>query len=372
MNQVVVAMSGGVDSSVAAARLKEAGYQVIGVTMQIWPPDKPPGESKFGGCCGIDAAADAGKVAYRLGIPHYVMDFRDIFARKVIADFCQEYRQGRTPNPCIRCNQHIKFDALRDKARGLGADFIATGHYARIEKDKATGTYLLKKGVDRYKDQSYFLYPLTQEQLSHTLFPLGNLTKKKVREIAREMTLPVAAKSESQEICFIPDNDYPEFLKAFVPRAARPGAILDEQGNILGRHQGILSYTTGQRRRLGISAREPLYVIAIEPARNAIVVGPREKAFGSELTAAGLNWIAISRPTGPVTVEARIRYRHREAEATVTPLDEGRVYVKFNEPQMAITPGQAIVFYDGDVVLGGGTIESARKEAIIKKGKEHA
>ncbi|MDP6448769.1 MAG: tRNA 2-thiouridine(34) synthase MnmA [Dehalococcoidales bacterium] len=364
MNKIVVAMSGGVDSSVTAALLKEAGYQVIGVTMQIWPSNKLPDENRFGGCCGIDAAADARKVAYQLGIPHYVMDFRDIFARKVIADFCQEYRRGRTPNPCIRCNQHIKFNALRDKARGLGTDFIATGHYARIEKDKATGTYLLKKGVDRDKDQSYFLYPVTQEQLSHTLFPLGDFTKKKVREIARDMTLPVATKSESQEICFIPDSDYPGLLKAFVPQAARPGLILDEAGNTLGRHQGILSYTTGQRRRLGISAREPLYVIAIEPAENAIVVGPREKVFGSEFTAANLNWLAILRLTKPTAVKARIRYQHQEAEAIVSPLDEYSVYVKFTEPQMAITPGQAVVFYDGDTVLGGGTIDPVRKEVM--------
>ena len=363
--KVVVAMSGGVDSSVTAALLKEEGYQVIGATMQIWPSDKQAPEDRFGGCCGLGAIEDAKKVAYKLDIPHYVMNFRDIFARKVIADFCEEYSLGRTPNPCIRCNQYIKFDALLKRASGLGADFIATGHHARIEKDEAKENHLLKKGVDQSKDQSYVLYPLTQEQLRHTLLPVGNLTKEKAREIARELRLPVAAKSESQEICFIPDDDYPNFLKDYIPQAAKPGLILDEQGNTLGSHRGILFYTIGQRKGLGISAREPLYVIAIEPERNAIVVGTKEKALGNELTASRLNWITTDKLIQSVTVKAKIRYRHQEAEATVTPIDEDRVHVKFKEPQMAITPGQAIVFYDGDIVIGGGTIESARKQFTI-------
>jgi tRNA-specific 2-thiouridylase len=375
--KVVVAMSGGVDSSVAAALLREEGYQVIGITMQVWPSDKRPDEVKFGGCCGIGAVEDAKKVAYRLGIPHYVVNFRDIFARRVIADFCQEYSLGRTPNPCIRCNQYLKFDALLAKARELGADFVATGHYARIELDEFTGTYLLKKGVDRQKDQSYFLYPITQEQLSRTLLPIGNYTKEKVRELASKLALPVADKPESQEICFIPDDDYASFLRKFIPQAAEPGPILDNQGNTLGRHRGILSYTVGQRKGLDIYAAEPLYVIAIEPERNAIIVGTREQVLGRELVASGLNWIAINRLAEPIDVKARIRYRHTEAEATVTPLDEGNVYVKFGEPQMAITPGQAVVFYDGDTVTGGGTIESTKapdtaKITLIprKKGKE--
>lgn len=353
----MVAMSGGVDSSVAAALLKEAGYQVIGVTMQVWPSDGV----RFGGCCGTAAVEDARRVAHKLGISHYVMDFRDVFAEKVIADFCREYRLGRTPNPCIRCNQHIKFDALLHKARGLGADFIATGHYARIELDEARGMRLLKKGIDRRKDQSYFLYPVTQEQLARIMMPVGNLTKERVRKIARESGLPVADKPESQEICFIPDDDYASFLKEYIPEADRPGRILDEQGEVLGDHHGLLHYTTGQRRGLGIAAREPMYVIAIEPDRNAIVVGSKEKTYGSELIASDLNWINTAGPEGPIKTKAKIRYRHPEAEATVTPLDD-KVYVKFTEPQMAITPGQAVVFYDGDVVIGGGTIESAKKE----------
>ena len=349
--KVVVAMSGGVDSSVAAALLKQEGHQVIGVTMQICSPPK----------CDITAAEDAKKVADKLGIPHQVMDFSDIFAQKVIAEFCEEYSQGRTPNPCVRCNRYIKFGILRERAGGLGADFTATGHHARIEKDEAKGLYLLQRGADQNKDQSYFLYALTQEQLRYTMFPIGNLTKEKVREIAREMELPVATRLESQEICFIPEGNYANFLKNYIPQAAEPGPILDEQGNRLGSHRGIMSYTIGQRKGLGISSTEPLYVIAIEPERNAIVVGGRDRVFGDELIAARLNWIATAKPTQPITVKARIRYRHRETEATVKPLDESRVSVKFKEPQMAITPGQAIVFYDGDIVLGGGTIESVGK-----------
>lgn len=365
MTKVVVAMSGGVDSSVAAALLKEQSYQVIGITMQIWPADKPYGD-RFGGCCGLDAVEDARRVAYRLGMPHYVLDFREIFARKVITDFCREYSHGRTPNPCIRCNQFIKFDALLAKAKALGAELVATGHHARIEKDEVKGRYLLKKGVDREKDQSYFLYPVTQEQLRHILMPIGHLTKKQVREIARELALPVAEKRESQEICFIPDDNYAEFLKDYIPEAAKPGHIADEQGNILGNHQGILHYTIGQRKGLGIAAKEPLYVIAIDPEKNAIIVGGKEKAFCEELIASRLNWIARANLTKPVTLKAKIRYRHPEAEATVTPLENDVIYVKFSQPQMAIAPGQAIVFYDGDMVVGGGTIESANKRDIVK------
>ncbi|MBA7648786.1 tRNA-specific 2-thiouridylase MnmA [subsurface metagenome] len=356
---VVAAMSGGVDSSVAAATLKEEGYQVIGVTMQIWPSDKQADEvDRFGGCCGLDAIEDARRVAYQLGIPHYVMNFRDIFARKVIADFCREYSLGRTPNPCIRCNQYIKFGALLEGAKGLGADFVATGHHARIERDGDNGRYLLKKGIDRGKDQSYVLYTLTQEQLEHTLLPVGNFTKARVREIAREVGLPVAAKPESQEICFIPDNNYPKFLKEHIPQALKPGPILDRQGSVLGRHQGILFYTIGQRKGLGISAKEPLYVTAIVPQRNAIVVGSKEEVYGTELIADELNWISLTKLKQPITTRAKIRYLHSEAKAEISPIDEDKVQVRFNQPQMAITPGQAVVFYHGDTVIGGGTTSS--------------
>ncbi|MEE8420980.1 MAG: tRNA 2-thiouridine(34) synthase MnmA [Dehalococcoidales bacterium] len=365
--KVVIAMSGGVDSSVAAARLKQAGYRVIGVTMQVWPAG-----NRFGGCCGIDAMEDAKRVAYQLDIPHYVMNFRDIFASKVIDDFCQEYRRGRTPNPCIRCNQHIKFDALLEKARGLGADFVATGHYARIEFKESTGRYLLKKGADRNKDQSYFLYTMTQGQLKAILFPVGDLTKQEVRKIAGELGLPVASKPESQEICFIPDNDYTEFIREYIPQAALPGPIFDEGGHNLGSHRGIMYYTIGQRKRLGLSAPKPQYVIAIQPEKNAIVVGPRERALGDQLTAAEMNWITDPETVTTLKIKAMIRYRHREAEASVNRLRGDNYYVKFTEPQMAITPGQAVVFYHEDEVVGGGTIETAVKEEKTGKEKEYA
>ena len=347
--KIAVAMSGGVDSSVAAALLQEEGHEVIGVTMQL----RPLSDENNGN--GLDAIEDARKVAGKLDIPHHVIDLRDIFARTIIADFCREYSLGNTPNPCVLCNKYIKFGMLWEKVRELGAEFLATGHYARIETDNS-GKYLLKKGKDQRKDQSYFLCQLTQEQLSRTLFPLGNLTKVKVRQIASELKLPVAERPESQEMCFIPDNDYAKFLKEYALETVAPGPIVDRQGNVLGQHEGIAFYTIGQRKGLGISAAKPLYVTAIEPERNAVVVGTKEQTYSSELVADNLNWIAASMPEQSIKVKARVRYRHPEAEAIVSPLDETSVYVKFAEPQMAITPGQAVVFYDGDTVIGGGTI----------------
>lgn len=350
--KVAVALSGGVDSSVAAALLKEEGYQVIGVTMQIWPS----------GELGKEVVSDAKRVADRLDIPHYVVDCRDIFTQKVIAHFCHEYSLGRTPNPCIRCNQFIKFGALLKRARELEADFIATGHYARIEKDAANGRYIIEKGSDHSKDQSYFLYAITQEQLGHSLFPLGELDKERVRRIAEELGLPVANRPESRDICFIPDSDYPKFLGEYAGGAARPGPILDRQGTILGEHKGLIFYTIGQRKGLGISAREPLYVVAINRERNAVIVGSKKETYGSELIASELNWLAIEEPKQPIRVKARIRYRHQEAGATVIPAGEDRVQVTFEEPQMAVTPGQAVVFYDEDTVIGGGSIEQVKLE----------
>jgi tRNA-specific 2-thiouridylase len=356
--KVVVAMSGGVDSSVTAALLKEDGYQVIGATMQIWPSNDLAKEAhKFGGCCGFDAVSEAKSVAHSIGIPHYVMNFRKEFAQKVITNFCREYSLGRTPNPCIRCNEHIKFDSLLNRAKELDADFIATGHYARIEHDEVNDRYILKKGVDRGKDQSYVLYMLSQNQLKHALMPLGVFTKEKVRQIAREMGLSVADKAESQEICFIPDGNYSRFLKEYMQEMVKPGPILDREGNTLGEHRGILFYTIGQRKGLGISAEEPLYVVAIDRGRNAIIVGSKEDVCSDELIAADINWIARQSPKQPLQLKAKIRYRHREADAFITSISSREAHVKFKQPQMAIAPGQAIVFYDNDTVVGGGTIE---------------
>jgi tRNA-uridine 2-sulfurtransferase len=338
--KVVIAMSGGVDSSVAALLLKEEGHEVIGMTMQL---------------TAHSAAIEAAKeVADKLGIPHYVIDLHDIFTRTIINDFCQEYSQGRTPNPCIRCNELIKFGALRGKAAEIGADYLATGHYARIQRNGSQ--ICLKKGTDTKKDQSYFLCRLNQEQLKHVLFPIGHLTKTRVRQIALEKGLPTAARPESQEICFIPDNDHAEFLKSYMPQASQPGPILDGLGNILGEHHGIMAYTIGQRHGLGIATAEPLYVTAIAPDLNALIVGTKEQTYGMELAAGNLNWTASKKPDFPINIKAKVRYRHPEAEATVNSLDNENVHVKFAIPQTAITPGQTIAFYDGENIIGGGTI----------------
>ena len=356
--KVLVAMSGGVDSSVAAAILKEEGYQVVGVTMQFGLSNKQAYDvERFGGCWESGAIEDAKRVARKLGITHHVMDFKNIFLQKVVADFCCEYSLGRTPNPCIKCNQYVKFGALLERAGELGINFVATGHHARIDRNVASGRYLLKRGIDRLKDQSYVLYALTQKQLEYSLLPLGNFAKARVREIAKELELPVAAKPESQDICFIPDGDYPEFFKECVSQTIKPGPILDKRGNVLGEHRGIMSYTIGQRKRLGISAQEPLYVTDIISERNAIVVGGKEEVYATELTASDSNWISLAKLEQPITANAKIRYRHNEAEAEITPISEDKIQVRFKEPQMAITPGQAVVFYDGNTVIGGGTIE---------------
>lgn len=349
-------MSGGVDSSVTAVLLKDNGFDVIGVTMQLLERSYD-----WGGCCGIGGIEDAKRVAHKLGIPHYVVNFRKIFQEKVISDFCEEYQRGRTPNPCIRCNQYLKFEDLLKKADELGAESIATGHYARIEFDPQRKRYLLKKGLDSRKDQSYFLYVMKQEQLHRTLMPVGGLTKDRVRQLAREKELPVANKPESQEICFVPDNNYREFLKQHIPEAIQPGSIVDQEGNVIGQHKGIPFYTIGQRRGLGIAAAEPLYVTAIDPEKNVIVAGRKHEVYRSELVACKLNWISIDTLRQPLQVRVRIRYLHKEAEATMTPADENSIHIMFKEPQMAITPGQAVVFYDDDTVIGGGTIERAGK-----------
>ena len=350
--KVVVAMSGGIDSSVAAALLKDKGFEVIGITMQIW--DRPRG---FGG----DGIKDAKRVAGRLKIPHYLLDLRDVFKKKIISDFCKEYNQGRTPNPCIRCNQYIKFDTLLKKAKELNADYIATGHYAKIEFDRQKNSYTLRKGIDTKKDQSYVLYMMSQNQLKHILMPLGEFKKNQVRQIAKDKKLPVADKEESQEICFIPDNNYGEFLKENIRREAKPGPVVNKDGKVIGEHKGIVFYTIGQRKGIGIADRHPLYVVAINKKTNTIVVGKKEEVYGRELIADKVKFINMKRLEKPMKLEAKIRYLHKASPAMLIPLAKGKVKVKFNQPQWAITPGQAVVFYSlrgkkGDVVIGGGTI----------------
>ena len=351
-------MSGGVDSSVAAALLKEQGYDVVGVTMNLFSlPDEYCRSENLRSCCGWKATEDAHRVAVALGISHYVVDFKKFFEKSVIADFCEQYAQGRTPNPCIRCNQYIKFSALLKKMKAFEADYLATGHHARIEYDDQSKRYLLKKGKDKAKDQSYFLYPMTQKQLSRALMPVGDFTKREVRKKAHALNLPVAQRIESQEICFVPDNDYAGFLQKRIPEAFRSGPIVDLKNRTLARHKGILRFTVGQRRGMGISAVHPLYVLSIQSDANTIVVGPEEKLYEKTLLASRLNLISLEKVTQPLKVKARIRYKHKEAKALVTPLDSDKAIVEFERSQRAITNGQSVVFYSGDVVVGGGIID---------------
>lgn len=347
--RVAVAMSGGVDSSVAAALLKEAGYEVIGVTMQIWPSDKPA----FGGCCGLEAIGKAKRVAHKLGILHYVLNFRDTFAQKVITDFCHEYSLGHTPNPCIVCNQDIKFGSLLDKVSAMGADYLATGHYARIEHS-ANG-YRLLKGTDQSKDQSYFLYPLGQKELQHLIFPLGELHKTEVRQLATKLGLP-SSRHESQDLCFIPDNDYRSFIANHIP--LKSGDIVDDKGKVLGRHNGLAQYTVGQRQGLGLASDKRLYVLKLDASNNRLVVGTRDQLLNNTLFTSKLRWVSEKAPEKPNNVTAKIRYNSPEVTATLS-LKDGGAEVNFHQPQRAIAPGQSIVFYQGDTVLGGGIIEDA-------------
>jgi tRNA-specific 2-thiouridylase len=347
-HRVIVAMSGGVDSSVTAVLLREKGYRVSGVTMKLLSDlekDHPM----------LTTIEDACKVAAKLEIPHQVLNVKDNFQKSVINQFTQVYKTGKTPNPCIRCNRFIKFGFLLEKVKEMGADFLATGHYARIHYDESRRKYTLLKGYDNQKDQSYFLYTLKQEQLKSSLMPLGTRIKDEVREIAEKYKLPVLQKSESQEICFIQGNNYRDYLLDQNEVLTNEGTITDKLGNVLGKHTGIINYTIGQRRGLGVSAPEPLYVTQINTQNNTIVVGTRNEAYFQELTAHDVHWIteSIVRPT---TLYAKIRSLHKEARATVTPFAENSVHVLFEKPQWAITPGQAVVFYRGDQVVGGGTI----------------
>jgi tRNA-specific 2-thiouridylase len=365
--KIAVAMSGGVDSSAAAALLKDAGHELVGFTMQLWNQRRglsvgEDGEPLPSRCCSLDDVYDARRVAEGLGFPFYVLNLERDFERDVVEPFVQSYLGGETPIPCVACNSRLKFASLDRMALSVGCEKVATGHYARVRFDEAAGRYRLLRGLDARKDQTYFLWELTQGQLSRSLFPLGEMTKDEVRDLARRHGLYVAEKRESQEICFVPDGDYAGFIERYLEAegrgAERParGEIVDTGGRLLAEHEGVHRYTVGQRRGLGVSRPLPLYVVRVEAEANRVVVGHEDELLCSEFTAAGVNWVAFDEPAEAVRADVRVRYRHRESPATVTPLGAGRARVRFDEPQRAVTPGQATVFYRGEEVVGGGWI----------------
>ncbi|HUD45643.1 MAG TPA: tRNA 2-thiouridine(34) synthase MnmA [Candidatus Baltobacteraceae bacterium] len=352
--RVIIGMSGGVDSSAAAALLLEQGYDVVGITLKLWPQDcVSRAEDK---CCGPQAVMDARSVCHKLGIAYYLIDEADAFQKQVIAYFAEEYKAGRTPNPCVMCNEKLKFGALLERARQLGGDYIATGHFARLEKSPDGRRTLLKKGRDPRKDQSYFLFSLRQNQLSRALFPLGEMSKQDTRQVARQCQLKTADKEESMEICFVPDKDYGRFLSAAKLVDRHRGDIVNARGDLLGHHDGIEFFTVGQRKGLGLSSPRPLYVIELDAALNRVVVGDDSELDRDEFQVERCNWVPFEEPPEEMRVTAKIRYNHPGTPATVRPRANGGAVVKLNIPQRAITPGQACVFYDDDLVVGGGWI----------------
>ena len=354
-NRVVVAMSGGVDSSVTAALLVEQGYEVIGMMMRLWSEPGMGANAPVNRCCTPDQMADARRVADQLQIPFYVVDVQDHFRNTIVQFFIDEHEQGRTPNPCIECNRQIRFTYLFNQAMALDANYLATGHYARVVQT-ADSTYQLRQGIDQYKDQSYVLHVLSQAHLAHVKFPVGDYTKTEVRHLARKFNLPVASKSESQDLCFLGDGDYRRFLTEHSVQIAVPGPIVDGNGRQLGQHRGLSFYTIGQRKGLGISTPEPVFVLQKDMLHNALVVGSREELGQRKLEARDVNWLSGQSPTEPVAAQVKIRYKAKGVEAVVDGVENGRVHIQFQEPVYGITPGQGAVFYDGDICLGGGII----------------
>ena len=357
--KVVVGMSGGVDSSVAAWLLKEQGYDVIGVTMQIWQDEEETVQEENGGCCGLSAVDDARRVAAKLEIPYYVMNFKEQFRHSVIDYFVDEYTNGRTPNPCIACNRYVKWESLLKRSLDIGADCIATGHYARVEQ-LANGRWSLRTSATARKDQTYALYNLTQDQLARTLMPVGAYTKEEIRQMALDLQLPVASKPDSQDICFVPDGDYASFIEKTACRRFPEGNFVLSDGTVVGRHKGIIHYTVGQRKGLGLSLGHPVFVLEIRPDTNEVVVGTGEESMSRYVLADHLNFMSVPDLTEPVRLFAKIRYNHRGAWCQVEKTGDDQILCTFDEPVRAITPGQAVVLYDGEYVLGGGTITGSR------------
>ena len=358
--KVVVGMSGGVDSSVAAWLLKEQGYDVIGVTMQIWQDEEETVQEENGGCCGLSAVDDARRVAAKLEIPYYVMNFKEQFRHSVIDYFVDEYTNGRTPNPCIACNRYVKWESLLKRSLDIGADCIATGHYARVEQ-LANGRWSLRTSATARKDQTYALYNLTQDQLARTLMPVGAYTKEEIRQMALDLQLPVASKPDSQDICFVPDGDYASFIEKTACRRFPEGNFVLSDGTVVGRHKGIIHYTVGQRKGLGLSLGHPVFVLEIRPDTNEVVVGTGEESMSRYVLADHLNFMSVPDLTEPVRLFATIRYNHRGAWCQVEKTGDDQILCTFDEPVRAITPGQAVVLYDGEYVFGGGTITGSKK-----------